>query len=372
MQDRAGGDITRFAKIGDDFLNTLRERPEIQFASTSFNVNFPQFRLNVNVAKAKEAGVSVNDILGTLQGYIGGFYASNFNQFGKQYRVIYQAEPNFRGSPANLAQILVRNRNGQMGPVAGFINMERIYGPQTISRFNLFTSITVNGTPNPGYSSGDAIRAIDETAAKVLPVGYGYEYSGITREELKASGQTLLIFSLVLIFVYFLLSAQYESYIIPFAVFLSLPMGLAGAFIFAHFFGITNNIYLQITLIMLVGLLAKNAILIVEFALQRRRKGVPLVQAAIEGAQARLRPILMTSFAFILGLVPLMIASGAGSIGNRSIGTGAIGGMLIGTLLGVFVIPTLFVMFQSLQERISKKTNRSLTDDHNTQLNFQS
>lgn len=372
LQDRAGGDITRFAKIGDDFLNTLRERPEIQFASTSFNVNFPQFRLNVNVAKAKEAGVSVNDILGTLQGYIGGFYASNFNQFGKQYRVIYQAEPNFRGSPANLAQILVRNRNGQMGPVAGFINMERIYGPQTISRFNLFTSITVNGTPNPGYSSGDAIRAIDETAAKVLPVGYGYEYSGITREELKASGQTLLIFSLVLIFVYFLLSAQYESYIIPFAVFLSLPMGLAGAFIFAHFFGITNNIYLQITLIMLVGLLAKNAILIVEFALQRRRKGVPLVQAAIEGAQARLRPILMTSFAFILGLVPLMIASGAGSIGNRSIGTGAIGGMLIGTLLGVFVIPTLFVMFQSLQERISKKTNRSLADDHNTQLNFQS
>ena len=240
-----------------------------------------------------------------------------------------------------------------MAPITEFITMERIYGPQTISRFNLFTSISVNGAPGQGYSTGDAIRAIEETAARGLPAGYGYEYSGITREELSAGGQTVFIFLLVVVFVYFLLSAQYESYILPLAVLLSLPIGLAGAFIFARIFGVTNNIYLQIALIMLVGLLAKNAILIVEFALSRRKKGMEIIPAALEGAQARLRPILMTSFAFILGLMPLMMASGAGSRGNRSIGTGAVGGMLFGTLLGVFVIPTLFVIFQSLQERIT-------------------
>ena len=353
LQDLAGGDITRFSKVSNDFLAALRQRPEIQFASTSFNPNFPQFKINVNVTKVKEAGLSVEDVLGTLQGYIGGVYSSNFNQFGKQYRVIYQAEPIFRTGPESLRFMLVRNRNGVMAPITEFIRMERIYGPQTISRFNLFTSISVNGAPNPGYSTGDAIRAIEETAARMLPAGYGYEYSGMTREELSAGGQTVFIFLLVVVFVYFLLSAQYESYILPFAVLLSLPIGLAGAFVFAHIFGITNNIYLQIALIMLVGLLAKNAILIVEFALNRRRKGMDIIPAALEGAQARLRPILMTSFAFILGLMPLMRASGAGSNGNRSIGTGAVGGMLFGTMLGVFVIPTLFVIFQSLQERIS-------------------
>ena len=363
LQDLRGGDIAGFTKVSNDFLAALNQRPEIQFASTSFNPNFPQFRVDVNVAKVKEAGLSVSDVLGTLQGYIGGIYASNFNQFGKQYRVIYQAEPNFRTSPASLNLIHIRNKNGVMAPITEFITMERIYGPQTISRFNLFTSINVNGYPNQGYGTGDAIKAIEETATEVLPAGYGYEYSGITREELSAGGQAIFIFSLVLLFVYFLLSAQYESYILPFAVLLSLPFGLAGAFIFAWLFGITNNIYLQITLIMLVGLLAKNAILIVEFALKRRREGMEIVQAAVEGAQARLRPILMTSFAFILGLVPLMLASGAGAIGNRAIGTGAVGGMLIGTLLGVFVIPSLFVMFQSLQERINKKANASLADD---------
>jgi HAE1 family hydrophobic/amphiphilic exporter-1 len=255
--------------------------------------------------------------------------------------------------------MLVRNKNGVMAPITEFISMERIYGPQAISRFNLFTSIAVNGAPNQGYSTGDAIRAIEETAARVLPAGYGYEYSGLTREEMSAGGQTVFIFLLVILFVYFLLSAQYESYILPFAVLLSLPVGLAGAFIFARIFGITNNIYLQIALVMLVGLLAKNAILIVEFALNRRKKGMDIIPAALEGAQARLRPILMTSFAFILGLMPLMNASGAGSIGNRSIGTAAVGGMLFGTLIGVFVIPTLFVIFQSLQERINGgiKTN---------------
>ena len=367
LQDRSGGDIARFSKISSDFLAALNQRPEIQFASTSFNPNFPQYQIDLNVARVKEAGLNVSDILGTMQGYYGGVYASNFNQFGKQYRVMYQAEPSFRTNPESLNNVYVRNANGTMAPITQFITLERVYGPQSISRFNLFTSIGINGSPNAGFSSGDAIRAVEETAAEVLPAGYGYEYSGMTREELSAGGQTVFIFLLVIIFVYFLLSAQYESYILPFAVLLSLPIGLAGAFIFAWLFGITNNIYVQITLIMLVGLLAKNAILIVEFAVERRRQGMPLVQAALEGAQARLRPILMTSFAFILGLLPLMLSSGAGATGNRSIGTGAIGGMLIGTVFGVFVIPVLFVIFQALQERFSgpPKKDDAETEDIN-------
>ncbi|HYH15245.1 MAG TPA: efflux RND transporter permease subunit, partial [Flavisolibacter sp.] len=363
LQDRSGGDIAKFTKVSNDFLAALNQRPEIQYASTSFNPNFPQYQINVNVARIKEAGLMVNDVLNTLQGYYGGIYASNFNQFGKQYRVMYQAEPAFRANPESLNNVYVRNASGTMAPITEFINLERVYGPQSISRFNLFTSIGINGSPKPGFSSGDAIRAVQETAAQILPAGYGYEFSGMTREEMNAGGQTLFIFMLVLVFVYFLLSAQYESYILPFAVLLSLPIGLAGAFVFAWLFDITNNIYVQITLIMLVGLLAKNAILIVEFALERRRQGMPLIQAALEGAQARFRPILMTSFAFILGLVPLMLASGAGATGNRSIGTGAVGGMLIGTLFGVFVIPVLFVIFQSLHERISGAPKPSLTDD---------
>jgi HAE1 family hydrophobic/amphiphilic exporter-1 len=353
LQDKSGGDIAKFTKVSNDFLAALNQRPEIQYASTSFNPNFPQYQINVNVAKVKDAGLMVSDVLLTMQGYYGGIYASNFNQFGKQYRVMFQAEPEFRANPASLNTVFIRNGRGIMAPITEFITLEKVYGPQSISRFNLFTSIGVNGAPKPGFSSGDAIRAVQETAASVLPNGYGYEYSGMTREEMSAGGQTAFIFLLVLLFVYFLLSAQYESYVLPFSVLLSLPIGLAGALIFVWMFGITNNIYVQITLIMLVGLLAKNAILIVEFALERRRRGMQISQAALEGAQARLRPILMTSFAFILGLVPLMLASGAGSEGNRSIGTGAVGGMLIGTLFGVFVIPALFVIFQSLHERIS-------------------
>ncbi|WP_423147348.1 efflux RND transporter permease subunit [Rubrolithibacter danxiaensis] len=353
LQDRSGGDINKFFKINTDFLNALSQRPEILYARTSFNPNFPQYQIDVNVAKVKEAGLSVNDVLNTMQGYYGGVYASNFNQFGKQYRVMYQAEPEFRANPEGLTNIYVRNAKGTMAPISEFMTLNKVYGPQAISRFNLFTSIAITGSPKPGYSSGDAIRAVQEVAAQTLPAGYGYEFSGITREELSAGGQTVFIFLLVIIFVYFLLSAQYESYILPFSVLLSLPVGLAGAFIFASLFGITNNIYLQITLIMLVGLLAKNAILIVEFALGRRKHGMPIVEAAIEGARARLRPILMTSFAFIFGLVPLMLSTGAGAAGNRSIGTGAVGGMLIGTLFGVFVIPVLFIIFQTIQEKIS-------------------
>jgi HAE1 family hydrophobic/amphiphilic exporter-1 len=267
---------------------------------------------------------------------------------------MYQAEAPFRANPEGLNNVYVRNANGTMAPISEFISLEKVYGPQAISRFNLFTSIGVTGSPKPGFSSGDAIKAVQEVAAQTLPAGYGYEFSGMTREELSASGQTVFIFLLVIIFVYFLLSAQYESYVLPFAVLLSLPIGLAGSFIFANIFSVTNNIYVQITLIMLVGLLAKNAILIVEFGAERRRQGMPIVQAALEGAQARLRPILMTSFAFIFGLVPLMLASGAGAAGNRSIGTSAVGGMLIGTIFGVFVIPVLFIIFQTLHERISR------------------
>ncbi len=355
LQDRSGKEIAIFSKVANDFLGELNQRPEIQYATTSFNPNFPQYQIDVNVAKVKEAGLGVNDILNTIQGYFGGVYASNFNQFGKQFRVMYQAEPAFRANPESLGNIYVRNNIGTMAPIMGFITLEKVYGPQAISRFNLFTSMSINGSPNPGYSSGDAIKAIEEVAAEKLPAGYGFEYSGLTKEELASGGQTVFIFALVLLFIFLLLSAQYESYILPFAILFSLPIGLAGAFIFANLFGITNNIYLQITLIMLVGLLAKNAILIVEFALDRRKQGMSIVKSAIEGAQARFRPILMTSFAFIFGLIPLMLSSGAGANGNRAIGTGAVGGMIIGTLLGVFVIPVLFVVFQSLQERISGK-----------------
>lgn len=352
LQDRTGRDIASFYKVSTDFLAALNERPEIQYASTSFDPNFPQYQVDIDVAKAKEAGLTANNILDALQGYYGGVYASNFNQFGKQYRVMYQADPQYRANPESLNNIYVRNAAGDMAPINAFITLNRVYGPQSISRFNLFTSIAVTGSPNPGYSSGDAIRAIEEVAATALPAGYGFEYSGLTREELSAGGQTVFIFLLVVLFVYLLLCAQYESYILPFAILISLPVGLAGTFMFARLFGITNNIYLQISLIMLVGLLAKNAILIVEFALQRRRQGLSLTEAALQGAEARFRPILMTSFAFILGLVPLTLATGAGATGNRSIGTGAVGGMLIGTLFGVFVIPVLFIIFQYLQERI--------------------
>ncbi|HET6252923.1 MAG TPA: efflux RND transporter permease subunit [Puia sp.] len=355
VQDRTGGDIAHFSAVTNNFLAALNKRPEIQYATSFFNINFPQFQVDLNVAKCKESNISPAAVLSTLQGYYGSIYASNFNEFGKQYRVMIQADAAYRSDVQSLDKVFVRTGNNVMAPITEFVTLKRVYGPEFINRFNLFTSIAVSGAPKPGYSSGDAIKTIQEVAAKTLPVGYGFEFSGLSREELSSGNQTILIFVLCLIFVYFLLSAQYESYILPFAVILSLSIGLAGAFIFANIFGVQNNIYLQITLIMLIGLLAKNAILIVEFALQRRRSGESIVQAAVDGAVARLRPILMTSFAFIFGIMPLMVSSGAGAAGNRSIGTGAVGGMLIGTIFGVFVIPALFIIFQSLQERISRK-----------------
>ncbi|MDB5021975.1 MAG: hydrophobe/amphiphile efflux family transporter [Pedobacter sp.] len=355
LQDKTGGDLRKFSEVNNNFLAALSKRPELQYATSFFNIDVPQYEVELNVAKCKEANVSPSAVLGTLQGYFGGLYASNFNQFGKQYRVMIQADAPYRGSTQSLNSIFVRTDDNFMAPVSAFVTLKRVYGPEFINRFNMFTAISISGAPNPGYSTGDALKVVQEVAAKSLPVGYGYEFSGLSREELSSGSQTLFIFVLCLVFVYFLLSAQYESYILPFAVLLSLPVGLAGAFIFAYLFNIQNNIYLQITLIMLIGLLAKNAILIVQFALARRKEGMDLISCAVEGSVARLRPILMTSFAFIFGLMPLMFATGAGAIGNRSIGTGAVGGMLIGTVFGVFVIPVLFIIFQSLQERISPK-----------------
>ena len=363
LQDRSGQEISEFAKVGNEFIEELNKRPEIRYATTSFDPSFPQYEIEVNLEKIKEAGFTLSDILETMQGYYGGVYASNFNQFGKEYRVMYQSEAAYRAKPEGLSQIYVRNAEGTMAPITSFIEMNRVYGPQAISRFNLYTAIGINGAPNPGYSSGDAINAINEVVAEKLPVGYGIEYSGLTKEEITASNQTLLIFLLVIAFVFLLLSAQYSSFIIPFSVLLSLPVGLAGTYIFAQAFGIENSIYIQITLIMLVGLLSKNAILIVEFALARRRQGMTLVQAVLSGAKARLRPILMTSFAFIFGLIPLMLATGAGAVGNRAVGTGAIGGMLIGTVLGVFIIPIMFILFQSLQEKLSKKQVHTIAEE---------
>jgi hydrophobic/amphiphilic exporter-1 (mainly G- bacteria), HAE1 family len=353
VQDRGGHTTNELYKVTNNFLAAVNKRPEIQSASTSYNPNFPQYQVDVNVAKCKEAGITVNSVLNTLQGYYGGLYASNFNQFGKQYRVMVKADYGYRANEQGLNKIFVRNSAGTMAPITEFITLTKVFGPESISRFNLFASIDVNGVAKKGYSSGDAIKAIKAVATANLPAGYGYEFSGLTREELSTGAQSALIFLLCLVFVYFLLSAQYESYILPFAVLLSLPIGLAGTYLFARIAGIDSNIYLQISLIMLIGLLAKNAILIVEFALDRRRAGMDLVQAAIEGAEARLRPILMTSFAFVFGIMPLMFSTGAGALGNRSIGTGAVGGMFIGTVFGVFVIPVLFIIFQTLQEKIT-------------------
>lgn len=368
LQDKTGGDLDNFFAVYQRYIAALNARPEIQMAYSTFNPTFPQYLVELDVAKIKQAGLTQNQILSALQGYYGGMYISNFNKFGKLYRVMMQANPEARVSPETLKRIKVRN-GATMAPIDNFVSLKRVYGPDIINRFNMFTSIAVTGQPAPGFSSGDAVRAIEEVGAEMLPVGFGYEYSGMTREEAKGgSGQTAYIFALVLLFVYLLLSAQYESYIIPWAVILSVPFGLMGTFLFARFMGIDNNIYLQIALIMLIGLLAKNAILIVEFALERRRTGLSVVQSAIQGATARLRPILMTSLAMIIGLLPLMFATGAGANGYNALGSGAIGGMLIGMILQVLIVPAMFVTFQLIQEKITPpkwkdKDNTGITSE---------
>lgn len=352
MQDKTGGDLNHFYNITQEFLTKLKERPEIAAAQTSFNPNFPQYMVDIDVAKCKQAGISPATLLTTLQGYYGGIYASNFNRFGKLYRVMIQADANFRVNPETLNSVMVRNGES-MAPITQFISLQKIYGPDNIKRFNMFTSIPVNGSPAEGFSSGQAIQAIQEVAASTLPTGYGFEFSGITREEQNSSsGTTAMIFVLCLVFVYLLLSAQYESYILPLSVIFSVPAGLMGSFIFAQFMGVENNIYMQIALIMLIGLLAKNAILIVEFSLDRRKTGMSIADSAISGATARLRPILMTSLAMVVGLLPLMFAKGVGAHGNSTLGTGAIGGMLIGMICQIFIVPALFVVFQYIQEKI--------------------
>ena len=353
MQDKTGGDINEFFNVVQTFLGALNQQPEIQMAYTTFNPTFPQYLVDVDAAKCKQAGISPQTVLSTLQGYYGGMYVSNFNRFGKLYRVMMQASPETRVSPETLNNIKIRN-GAEMASIANFVKLTRVYGPDLLNRFNMFQSISVSGTPNPGYSSGDALAAINRVASEVLPQGYGYDFSGMTREEANSSSNaTAIIFGLCLLFVYLLLSAQYESYILPLAVIFSIPFGLMGTFIFADISGISNNIYLQIALIMLIGLLAKNAILIVEFALERRRTGMSVVKAAIDGAVARLRPILMTSLALIIGLLPLMFAHGVGANGNRALGTGSVGGMLIGMIFQIFIVPALFVTFQLIQEKIT-------------------
>ncbi len=351
MQDRTGGDLTKFYGIVKDYLAELNKRPEIQMAMTSYNPNYPQYMINVDVAKCKQAGISPATVLSTLQGYYGGLYASNFNAYGKLYRVMVQGSPETRMTPESLNNIYVRTKD-DMAPVKEFCNLTRVYGPSNINRFNLFTSINVTATVADGYSTGEAIKAVQETAATMLPQGYTYEYSGLTRSEAASSNSTALIFLLCFVFIYLILSAQYESYILPLSVVLSVPFGLAGAFLFTQLFGHSNDIYMQISLIMLIGLLAKNAILIVQFALERRQMGMAISWSAVLGAGARLRPILMTSLAMVIGLLPMMFASGVGKNGNQTLGAAAVGGMFIGTLLQLFVVPVLFVIFQSLQEKI--------------------
>ncbi len=355
LQDKGDNNWQDINKVSGSFLQALNARPEVQYAITNFNPNFPQYQLDVNLEKLKDAGLSLSSVFNTLQGYYGGLYTTDFNRFGKQYRVMIQAKPEDRDTPETLDKIFARNDKGEMVSISQFVSIERIYGPEYVSRYNLLKSIDITGKANPGYSTGDAIAAVREVAAEHLPNSYGFEFSGLTREEIRSGGQATGIFLLSLIFVYFLLAAQYESYILPLSIILSIPIGVAGAIAFINIAGLENNIYFQVALIMLIGLLAKNAILVVEFALQRRKQGMSLMRAAEEGARARLRPILMTSFAFILGLFPLAFANGVGAVGNRSIGMGAVGGMFVGTMLGLLVIPVLFVIFQNLQEKISGK-----------------
>ena len=366
MQDKTGGDLNHFFDVVNDYTAALEARPEINSAKTSFNPNFPQYMLDIDAAACKKAGLSPSDILSTMQGYFGGLYASNFNSFGKMYRVMIQAEPNATKNLESLSSIKVRNGN-EMAPITQFVSVKKVYGPDIISRFNLYTSMKVMVAPASGYTSGQALAAIAEVAKENLPAGFAYELGGMAREEAETSGSTTgLIFVLCFVFVYLLLSAQYESYILPLSVLLSVPFGLLGSFLFVSGIGslgnipalkmilgtMSNDIYMQIALIMLMGLLAKNAILIVEFALDRRKMGMSITWAAVLGAAARLRPILMTSLAMIVGLLPLMFASGAGANGNRTLGTLAIGGMLIGMILQIFIVPALFVAFQYLQEKV--------------------
>ena len=352
MQDKMGGDMNEFFTTTQQYLGALNQRPEISMAYSSLDVRYPQVTVEVVAAKCKRAGITPDAVLSTLSGYYGGQYVSNFNRFSKVYRVMIQADPVFRLDETSLDNAFVRMSNGEMAPLSQFVTLTRSYGAESLSRFNMYNSIAVNAMPADGYSTGDAIKAVQETAEQSLPKGYGYDYGGITREENQQSGTTIIIFGICFLMIYLILSALYESFIIPFAVLLSVPCGLMGSFLFAWMFGLENNIYLQTGLIMLIGLLAKTAILLTEYAAERRKAGMGLIASAVSAAKARLRPILMTALTMIFGLFPLMMSSGVGANGNRSLGTGVVGGMTIGTLALLFIVPTLFIAFQWLQERL--------------------
>lgn len=356
LQDKTGGKLDKFSGISQTFIGELMKRPEIAVAFTTFKADYPQLQLDIDDEKADQLGVNVKDILQTMQAYFGSAQASDFNRFGKYYRVVVQADIADRAEPSSINNVFVKNKNGGMVPINTLVKLTRIYGSETVSRYNLFNSISINAIPKPGFSSGDAIKAIEEVAAQQLPAGYSYEFSGQTREEISSGGQSTTIFLLCLIFIYFLLAAQYESYILPLAVILSIPVGVFGVFVAIGLTGIENNIYVQVALVMLIGLLAKNAILIVEFASQRRKAGKSLVAASIEAAKLRLRPIIMTSLAFVVGIIPMMSATGPSAKGNHSISIGAAGGMISGVILGVLIIPVLFIVFQHLQEKVSGKS----------------
>lgn len=352
MQDKTGGDVSTFFQTTQQYLGALNQRPEIAMAYSTFDIRYPQWLVEVDPSKCKRAGISPDQVLSTLSGYYGGQYVSNFNRFSKVYKVMIQSDPQYRLDEASLGNTFVRMSNGEMAPLSQFVTLTRTYGAESLSRFNMYNSIAVNAMPADGYSTGDAIRAVQETASTALPKGYGYDYGGITREETEQSGTTAIIFGICFLMIYLILSALYESFLIPFAVLLSVPCGLMGSFLFARLFGLENNIYLQTGLIMLIGLLAKTAILLTEYAAERRKAGMGLIASALSAAKARLRPILMTALTMIFGLFPLMVASGVGANGNRSLGTGAVGGMVIGTLALLFIVPSLFIAFQWLQERI--------------------
>lgn len=358
VQDRAGGDINTLQKYTTDFIAALNQRPEIQMAYTSFDTKFPQYTVEVDAARCQRAGITTTDVLSVLSGFIGGNYSSNLNRFSKLYRVMVQADKVYRLDKDALNNMFVRTSSGEMAPIGQFVTLTKVYGTETLTRFNLYNSIQVNGLPADGYSTGEAIAAIEEVAKQTLPVGYGYEFGGITREEAGSGSNTIIIFAICIIFVFLILCALYESIFVPLAVMLSVPFGLMGSFLFAKMWGLENNIYMQTGLIMLIGLLAKTAILLTEYASARRRQGMTIAQAAVSAASVRLRPILMTALTMIIGLLPLVFASGAGANGNISLGVGTVGGMIVGTLALLFVVPTLFIVFQTLQEKLMPARKR--------------
>lgn len=358
LQDRTGsGDLNKLAEVTKEFIAAIEETPETAYAFSTFDASFPQYMIHIDHEMAAKKGVSVEDAMNALQTFVGSYYASNFIRFGMMYKVMVQATPEFRDNPDEIIRYVIKNDRGEMVPFSSFMRLERVYGPEQLTRYNMFTSSLINGEPAPGYSSGDVIKAVERVAAEKLPRGYTYEWSGITREEIASGSQAIYIFIICLVFVYLLLCAQYESFLLPLAVILSLPCGIFGAFLFLKLTGLENNIYAQVALVMLIGLLGKNAILIVEYAILRNKEGRSVFDAALEGAVERLRPILMTSFAFIAGLIPLCIANGAGALGNRSIGTAAAGGMITGTIFGIIIIPGLYVLFASLGERKSRSSH---------------